>query len=166
MPPTSLTVSIIVRLKSFNNERAAPVFLLWLGIGAGFHWVSVALTALLRDKITLPPLPVESFLDSSLLLLLAFGLPALLGLFSVVEKAMRFSERERQNKQEFFERVWDEISSAATHISFGTVAMWATTSPKEAPFPWGMVVYLALAVFAFRHRPSPSEAVAAQRGTP
>jgi hypothetical protein len=156
-----MTVNVVSRIKAFVIERAAPVTLLWTCIGAGYSLAPAQVLRLLSEPAG-KPFDVSSFLDSTLLGLLVFGSIALLALFAVIEKAMPFGTKEQGNKLSFFERVWDEISSAAAHISLGSAAIWLTASPATNPFPVGTLAYLALAVFAFRRSP-PSAAASSER---
>lgn len=146
------SVKLAHRITAFVKERAAPVLLLWLAVGLGCLLVPAALTKLSDSNVTLPSLPMASIVDPRILGFFLVGFVTLLALFAMLEKAKKFSDGEQKNMQELFERIWDEISSASTHIAFGTVAVWILTPRGATGFPWTTIAYLTIGVFCFRHR--------------
>lgn len=143
---------LLSRFKAFLTERAAPMALLWVCIAGGYRLISAEAIDLLNNKATGERFHVADFLNARLLVLLAFGFIALLALFAILEKLWPLGAYEQKNARLFVERLWDELSSASTHLGLGTLALWFSDSPAPTPFPWGTLMYLAFAVFAFRHQ--------------
>ncbi len=144
----------ISRLKSYSIERAVPVCLLWFAIALGSIAVPPLLSALLDSKYEIPAVPFELFVDWRLLALLGLGIGVLLLVFSGLKRVMRYGPRESQYETEFFDRVWDEISGAATHVAFGTLALWTLAPYGKVGPPWGVLAYLVLGVFTMRNQAS------------
>ena len=140
----------LTRILSYFKERALPVSLLWICIAAGYRALPNAVLNLLDVAGDGGKFELTAFVDARLLLLLGFGFVALLAVFAIVEKGLSFGPREHANRSEFFDRLWDEISGAASHIGAGAAAMWFLVSSPKSPFPWVTVAWIILAVFAFR----------------
>jgi hypothetical protein len=137
------------RCKAYFLERFVPVGFLWAVIGIASKWVPAIVMYFSEEPLALKDIPLKPFLDPKLIAILFFGLVCLAGVFEVAVKFTGETHFTAANKREFFDRVWDEISGAATHLGCGLASLWAFGS--HAPLvPYVTGAWIALGVVAFR----------------
>jgi hypothetical protein len=144
-------IEIVKRLIEFFVKRALPIFMLWASIAIATVFVPANITSLLTLTPAFAPIQLQGYLDWRLLLVFFLGLAVLLLVFSFVDQVLNFDFKQRKNVRAFLKIVWDEISSASTHIGAGLIVLWAFSQVPRLEFPLVTIGYLALGAAVFKH---------------
>ncbi len=136
------------RCRVYTVDRLAPVALLWAAIGLGSRALPSLLIFIVKGSSYEGGIALESFADKRLIGLLVLGLWVLYGIFGLVRMVIYYGQEEEKNERNFFTRVYDELSGAATHIGCALIVMSFLGELKSSP--WTVLGYAVLAVVAFR----------------
>lgn len=141
-------MNFMLRIKTYLLQRLLPISLLWGSIGAAALLVPrIASVILPEDCRCQPSLDLKKYVDEGLLVVIFVGVLIALAVLSLIDRIMQVGAAERENIWDGVSRLWDELSSACTHVGLGTLVL-GLASPGSVP--WIVVAYLAIAAFTFR----------------
>ena len=139
---------LLLKLKKYALERFAIVGLLWAGIAAAAFGVPYATKLFLPAACgPLVDFKLAQYVDEKLLAILSLGLMVSVTFLSLFERMLTLSRSELDNLRVGRMRLWDEISSAATHLAFGTFILALTT--KSSGLGWTVLAYVSFAYLTF-----------------
>lgn len=142
----------------FIKRRLFPVALLWTGVLFTYVAAGTLLQAMAADgrAVNFRPVALESFADGHLVAALSLGTLSLMGFFSLVLMNVSVSGGDQTRVLDFLYRVWDEVSSASTHVgcALAVSATYLSFAGRGSSAHWldalSVACYILFGFLAFR----------------